>query len=308
VHLRLQDLPEEFSVKVERMTWEDPDKLLRFKFGREEYCQRMLTSLILASPYPKWNSHSVPSAKGLEFLERLYRTTYEGELSTPLEFIDEFNLPAFEKEARDGAPDYAILTPDRLWIIELKTEAASHRKDQMPYYRTLARHQYPDLKLDLLYLTSDMARQDAGAFTDCRFAHLYWSEILDLIPGTWGESDNSEEQLLAVALQRELGNLGRPSKTFTMEAAVIREAIKLASDVQRDGKQEAVEVTAGGLEDLIDIRARIAEAIIRDGEMPNVRPWIWYETSSGGKALTALGRSVGCELRLSRYKKVVVAN
>ena len=43
------------------MPWEDPDKLLRFKFGREEYCQRMLTSLILAAPYPKWYSRNLPS-------------------------------------------------------------------------------------------------------------------------------------------------------------------------------------------------------------------------------------------------------
>jgi hypothetical protein len=285
------------------MTWEDPDKLLRFKFGREEYCQRMLTSLILASLYPKWNSHSVPSEKGSEFLDRLYRMTYQEDLSGPLDFVDEFNLPAIEKDARAGAPDYAILTPDKLWVIELKTEASSHRKDQMPYYRRLARHHYPKLQLDLLYLTSDMPRQDAGAFADCRFSHLFWSEVLNLILDTWGESDISEERLLAMALRRELGNLDRPSRTFSLEAAIIREAIKLASDVQTDGKQKAVEVTAGGLEDLIEIRARIADAIARDGETPNVRPWIWYEASSGGKALTDLGRSVGCELRLSRYKK-----
>ena len=284
------------------MNWEDPDKLLRFKFGREEYCQRMLTSLILAAPYPKWNSRLVPSDRGQAFLRQLYESAYNDELRGSLEFIDEINLPATDKNAKGGAPDYAVIAPDRLWIIELKTEAGSHRKAQMPYYEQLARYHYPDKSLDMLYLTSDMQRQDAGNFTESRFTHFFWSEILDLISETWANSEHAEEQALSTALVRELGSLDRPTKSFTTEAVIIREAIKLAAEVQQDGKQKAVEVTAGGLEDLIDIRVRIAEAIARDAGTPNVRPWIWYEASSGGKALTELGRSVGCELRLSRYK------
>lgn len=77
---------------------------------------------------------------------------------------------------------------------------------------------------------------------------------------------------------------------------------QIAVDVQRDSKQRAVEVTVGGLEDLIDVRARIGAAMKRDQKTTNVRPWIWYEATSGGKALTTLGKDVGCELRLSRYK------
>ena len=76
------------------MNWEDPDKLLRFKFGREEYCQRMLTSLILAAPYPKWNSRIVPSDRGQAFLRQLYESAYDDELRGSFEFIDEINLPA----------------------------------------------------------------------------------------------------------------------------------------------------------------------------------------------------------------------
>ena len=34
---------------------EDPVRLLgRLRLGREEYCQRLLTMLILAGPYPSW--------------------------------------------------------------------------------------------------------------------------------------------------------------------------------------------------------------------------------------------------------------
>ena len=287
------------------MHWEDPDKLLRFKFGREEYCQRMLTSLILAGPYPKWNSRNQVSVRGKAFLQALYTRAYGTELDTRFEFVDEFNLPSVDEDTKDGAPDYAVISPDRLWVIELKTEAKSHRKGQMPYYERLAKHHYPDKYLDMLYLTSDMQRQDPTCYSKSTYAHLYWSEILDFIAETWSSSEHREERELSKALVRELVNLERPTKTFTEEAAIIRDAIRLAKDVQTDGNQRAVDVTAGGLQELIDTRKRIADALARDIATPNVRPWIWYEATSGGKPLTELGRSVGCELRLSRYKKNV---
>ena len=172
----------------------------------------------------------------------------------------------------------------------------------MPYYEQLARHHYPDKRLDLLYLTSDMQRQDASNFTDSRFSHHFWSETSHLIEEIWSDSEHAEEQALSTALVRELSSLDRPTKLFTAEAAVIREAISLALEVQEDGKQRAVEVSVGGLEDLMDLRARANAAMARDPKTPNVRSWIWYEATSGGQALTSLGEDVGCELRLSRYK------
>ena len=54
------------------MPWEDPDQLLLMKLGREEYCQRMLTSLILGGPYPKWNTRNIPSESGFRFLDILH--------------------------------------------------------------------------------------------------------------------------------------------------------------------------------------------------------------------------------------------
>lgn len=44
---------------------EDPWALLRrLKLGREEFCQRLLTMLILETDYPRWNTRSTPSARG----------------------------------------------------------------------------------------------------------------------------------------------------------------------------------------------------------------------------------------------------
>ena len=51
---------------------EEPHALLRrLKLGREEYCQRLLTMLILDADYPRWNTRSVPSPAGLAFLRAL---------------------------------------------------------------------------------------------------------------------------------------------------------------------------------------------------------------------------------------------
>jgi hypothetical protein len=42
---------------------EHPDLLLaRLVLGREEYCLRLLTMLILDSPYPRWNTRNEPSS------------------------------------------------------------------------------------------------------------------------------------------------------------------------------------------------------------------------------------------------------
>jgi len=62
-------------------------KLLgRLRLGREEFRQRLLTMLILAGPYPKWNSRSRPSPAGVRFLKILDALSF-------------------------GVPDYAVVSP-----------------------------------------------------------------------------------------------------------------------------------------------------------------------------------------------------
>ena len=80
------------------MDWEDPDKLLTKKFGREEYCQRMLTSLIVGGPYPRWNTVNAPSDRGSQFLENLYALAYRDRLNGPFDFIDEYELKALSRK------------------------------------------------------------------------------------------------------------------------------------------------------------------------------------------------------------------
>ena len=97
--------------------------------------------LIIGDAYPRWNAVSQTSTNGLEFLNRLYLLSFGRPPSGSLDgcsFIDEFDLPARRDDERGGAPDYAVLTATLLWMIELKTETASHRRGQLSTYVELA--------------------------------------------------------------------------------------------------------------------------------------------------------------------------
>jgi hypothetical protein len=168
------------------LEFENPQDLLRrLKLGREEYCQRLLTMLILEGPYPRWNSRSQPSAAGAEFLRALYERNFGGTWpGDDAVFVDEFELPPRNDTERGGAPDYAVLWDDRLWLIELKTEKASHRPDQIPTYFDLAHHHYPDAAVEVLYVTPPMlARYEAPAPWG-RYAHATWTQLAELIRST----------------------------------------------------------------------------------------------------------------------------
>jgi hypothetical protein len=116
--------------------FETPQELAaRLRLGREEFCQRLLTSLILEAPYPPWNTRSRPSGAGVAFLGELYGLGF-GEEWGPADavFVDELELPTRSDLEKGGAPDWAVFWPGHAWLIELKTESASHRADQIPYY------------------------------------------------------------------------------------------------------------------------------------------------------------------------------
>ena len=284
------------------MLWEDPDQLLLMKLGREEYCQRMLTSLIIGGPYPKWNSKNIPSENGFKFFNSLQHLAFGSDIEKPIEFIDEFDLPGKSFDEKGGAPDYAVFWDNHLWIIELKTESSSHRNDQLPLYLELANNHYPKLDLQMLYITPSMVRIESAGTDDHSFSHLFWSEVSPLINRIWSISDKNQEQLLESALRRELQLLNSPTKVFRDNAEIIRNALNLSLQVQETGKQMAIEINAGGLDEIIELRIRIRDALKRFEGASGVKPWIWYEKSSGGKPMTELGRQVGCELRLSRSR------
>ncbi|MFI7033518.1 hypothetical protein OHB01_25840 [Microbispora hainanensis] len=147
------------------MATEDPLRLLgRLRLGREEYCQRLLTMLILGGPYPRWNTPNAPSDRGARFLLELDALSFgTGAWDVRPQFVDEFDLPRRHDDEQGGAPDYAMLWPERLWMIELKTETASHRQGQLSGYLDLAEHHHPARRIDLTYLTPPMPHTPPAA-------------------------------------------------------------------------------------------------------------------------------------------------
>lgn len=78
------------------MALETPAQLFgRLKLGREEFCQRLLTSLLLGAPYPKWNTRSRRCPEGTAFLRQLHEQSFgSGWPGDDFWFVDEFELPA----------------------------------------------------------------------------------------------------------------------------------------------------------------------------------------------------------------------
>lgn len=171
----------------ESVEFETPAAMMRrLTLGREQYCQRLLTTLLLHGPYPRWNTRSPLSPTGLEFLRRLHERCFvDGWPSGTPVFVDEFELPARHEAERGAAPDYAVIWDDHIWLIELKTEKGSHRKAQVPYYFELGRHHHPQATVDLTYLTGPMSAPSEAPQAWARYAHITWDAIADLIQELW---------------------------------------------------------------------------------------------------------------------------
>jgi hypothetical protein len=302
---------------------ETPHELAgRLRLGREEFCQRLLTSLILDGPYPTWNTPSVPSPRGVEFLRCLYELSFhdvwpgDGGM-----FIDEFELPPRTDVEKGGAPDWAVSWPDRLWLVELKTERASHRAGQIPGYFTLAKHHYPTLCVDLTYLTPPLSYTFAAP-PETRYAHVVWPEVVTVIADVWAAAieDRASVRDGLVRVLESLDHLssewrsmvGHPTPvTDAMDASAelvapdlaVETAIRLAADVAADGEQRALDVSLGSLDDLLALRLDVRDVLAsapKDSMLRCVLPWLW-RPASGGQALTNVGATTGMELRLSRY-------
>jgi hypothetical protein len=63
--------------------------------------------LILAGPYPRWNSRSRPSEQGTRFLKALDVLSFdEADWDGQPLFVDEFDLPKRHELEAGCAPDY----------------------------------------------------------------------------------------------------------------------------------------------------------------------------------------------------------
>lgn len=288
------------------MILETPTHLLgRLNIGREEFLQRLLTMLVVAGPYPRWNTRSVPSAQGLAFLRGLYEsTTGETWPGDDVEFVDEFELPPARDGERGGAPDYALVWPDRLWLIELKTEKGSHRKDQIATYLELARHHYPGAAVGLLYITPPMSVVGPAAPT---FVHTTWDAVASLVASAWAEAGDLQPQVQGLLSAIEDLHM-RPSE-WRVKASIdapaadwLSIALYAASATAVDGRQRGIEAHVPTLQDLMELRLQLRRHLAASpaqSDLQRVVPWIW-RVASTGEPLTEMGCERGMELRVSR--------
>ena len=323
------------------MDYEAPHTLLgRLRLGREEFCQRLLTMLILGGPYPKWNSRSLPSPPGERFLATLHELSFgKSEWADGAVFVDEFELSKRHDGEPGGAPDWAVLWPERLWMVELKTERASHRPAQIPGYFELAHHHYPSSAIDVTYLTPPLSPAVVPPGPWGRFAHVTWEDIVPHLREVWGDTDDDVVRAVLAGVldtittmqlrpsEWRASYLGSPTTDVapveqieaTPVAAVteppsssppddaVSEALALAGQTSRDGTQRALDFTAANLEELQELRLEVRAAIcaLPDGSpLRHVMPWLW-SIASTGTPLTRAGAETGYELRLSRYAKPV---
>lgn len=320
------------------MSYENPHDLLgRLRLGREEFCQRLLTSLILGGPYPRWNSRSFPTARGVQFLRQLDALSFgEARWADGGVFVDEFDLPRRSEDERGGAPDQAMLWPNRLWLIELKTEAASHRRDQLPSYYDLAAHHYPGVPVDITYLTPPMTTPGPAVRPPNRYAHVTWPQVAVLITAVW-EDPAAEEAAVRDILLATIANLvlspsawraqmqPAPSGAVRPPPArasdVVAEAdafepgppndslvmaLQLAALTAADGRQRGLDVEVGSLEALQSLRLEVRRHVAQqppESPLRHVMPWLWGAKTTTGKPLTGSGETSGYELRFSRYQR-----
>jgi hypothetical protein len=299
--------------------FETPAELLaRLKLGREEYCQRLLTTLLLHAPYPRWNARSTLSPAGAAFLSDLYERSFSDVWpdAAPV-FVDELELPPRHDAEKGGAPDYGVLWDDRVWMIELKTEKASHRAGQVPAYFELAHHHYPEARIDLTYITPPMQAPHQPAAEWARYSQVTWDTLDSLLRTHWSAPTAPGQQAVVDGLLAAIGSLHlKPAAwratvpptgdTSSPDRAPdpVDEALRLASATAEDGAQRAVDFLPADLDDLLALRLDVRERLASsppDAPLRRVMPWIWRPESTG-HPLTAAGQTVGMELRLSRYE------
>jgi len=291
--------------------------LARLKLGREEYCQRLLTMLILDAPYPRWNTHSRVSTRGAEFMANLDGLSFkEPSRRGPAVFIDEFDLPKRDDSEKGSAPDWAVLTDERVWIIELKTEVGSHRAAQIPAYFELADYYYPAHAIDLTYLTPPLSTGLPTVGEGMRFAHVVWADVVPLIAETWASGTAWQRDTAAVLIDA-LEGIGSSWTQWRQDRLavddelparslddVVDEAVTLGRATGDDGRQRALDYRAVDLEELQELRVTVNEALTgaEGPEGSRTRSWLWNAQTSGGSPMTQIGEETGYELRFSMYR------
>lgn len=303
------------------------DVAASFHYSREGLAQRLVSGLVLAREPVGWNFRGVPTSEGRAYIRALDDEAFGASWPGDAVFIDEYDLPKrLGVDAKDAAPDQAVMWGDRVLVIELKTEPGSHSPGQCEWYVDLAKHRNPHRQVDLVYLTGPLrASATLQPVSGSRLVHVQWSTVDSIVQRIWAKSGVEWHRDYARLLHRLVSSLDRPWREAASligvpppvedvpghrDDVVAAEprgeqttALDTARAVAADHRQRAVELTADDLEALSARRNEIAAAIdkagIGDG---HVRPWVWRRASTGSP-MTRQGELTGYEIRLSWYQR-----
>ncbi len=187
--------------------------------GREEYLQRLLGMLVVGGPVAPWNVPQAPSRLGHLFLTRLHEQTFDDRVIGSLEFVDEFELPRRHEAEHAGWPDYGVVWPDRVFLIELKSERRSHRPGQLEHYLDLATHHHGPTPVSLLHLTPAMTVESPDAPHGASFRHWTWADTWPLTDEIWGASEIAREREIVERLGEWIADVEAGTPVPTKEPA-----------------------------------------------------------------------------------------
>lgn len=294
-----------------------PTSLNGKKLGREGYLQRLVGSLIFGDNPPAWNKARSPSDEGWRFLQKFDTAFLNKQSADRPGFIDEFELPARNDNEKAGWPDWGVVWDDRLLLIELKTERASHRAGQLPHYQDLCRHHHPQATRDLVYLTPNMRQEKLSVAEGEVFHHVFLEDCKPLFQEVWGGVQTGVVHDILVEIIRTIDDSEAGKKPPWRSEKKTEEvqdspkdgsdALHLAMMVQRDGLHRAVETDLedpNALEDLFHITNDLLRGnpVVDGTKISHVKPWKWRPESKGSP-MTECGKKHGYELRLSKYQK-----
>jgi hypothetical protein len=309
------------------MSLPDPavERLKLAKAGREWFAQYLLASLLLGQPPRRLNTAYRPVDRGHQLLRRL--DPWSDPVAPAPDVFWEFRLDALLASKGNRWPDLAARWPNRLLLIELKTEPGSVRKRQVDEYLALGLHNFPDLLVDLLYVTRDrVPSAPHGLANRARYATTTWDVIADAIDVVWADApggDGERAQRFAIWLREELltgapwsNAAAHPSATtaptVTAPASLdggpdrLAQGLQVAALVGADRRQRPVPLEFASKDGAAAYRDELLAALAEratagDAAAVHVRPWVWTATS-GGRGLTNSGNHIGIEVRLSYYR------
>lgn len=257
-----------------------------------------------------------PTARGVTFLQALWRVAFDEPLGHPSWFVSEYDLPV-PPDCRDRipfiyrCPDLATGDDEHVLIIELKTERPSYKPVQVRDFIELSRRKLPLARIDLLLLGDH--RPGAAPALDAlqRYAEITWHAVPDLLSQAFPEDQTATQMCtflnldLAAALASKPGAEHRVVEAVVSDderdAAAVALALRLAPSVAvalgGDRTPRGVDVAFATDEAAYRAADLIRDAVRNAGFIDKVNVWLWRPVS-GGKPATTAGHSAGRELRL----------